>query len=188
MLSNKLTRKRRMGLVDVGTLLLRLTFGGLLAGHGAQKLFGWFEGPGLDGTTKWLGSLGVRPPRFWALLAGLSEFGGGLLTGLGFMQPIGQLGVMGAMGMATAKVHADKPIWSTRGGAELPLTNMAIAASLMLTGPGRLSLDEALGTKLPRWIALPGLAAVAAAVAVGLRTSDERPASHRMNHRAHASS
>src|SRR6476659_3987801 len=103
-------------------LCVRLTIGSLLAGHGAQKLFGWFGGHGLQGTAGWLESIGLRPGKPWAIAAGLSEFGGGLLTMLGFLNPVGSLGVAGAMGMATAKVHWGKPIWVTSGGAELAVT------------------------------------------------------------------
>jgi putative oxidoreductase len=175
MLSRKFSARKRAHLTDVGSLALRLTLGGLLAGHGAQKLFGWFGGDGFDEISKWLGSIGFRPARFWTALAGLSELGGGVLTALGFLQPLGQLGVFAAMGMATGKVHWGKPIWVNKDGAELPVTNMAIATSLMLAGPGRFSLDQVLGTKLPRWVALPGLAAVGAGIAIGLRVSAKRP-------------
>ena len=153
---------------DLAFLTLRLTTGALLAGHGAQKLFGWFGGHGFEGTAKWLESLKLQPGHLWALAAGLSEFGGGVLTLLGFLNPLGPLGVISSMSMATARVHWGKPIWVTSGGAELPLTNMAIATALLAAGPGKYSLDGALGTRLPRWVALPGLALVATAIAVGL--------------------
>src|SRR3990172_8235538 len=68
---------------DYGSLILRLALGLLLAGHGAQKLFGWFGGPGLSGVAGWLGSIGFRPALLWASVAGLVEFGGGLLFILG---------------------------------------------------------------------------------------------------------
>jgi putative oxidoreductase len=160
---------------DMAFLVLRLVSGGLLTGHGAQKLFGAFEGPGLQGTKAWLESMGLRPAPTWAFAAGLSEFGGGLLTALGLAHPIGPLGIVAAMGMATAKVHWGKPIWVTTGGAELPVTNMAVAASLMLAGPGKFSLDEALGIHIPGWVALPGLALVGAGVALGTLSSAPKP-------------
>ncbi len=75
--------------------------------------------------------------------------------------------------MATAKVHWGKPIWVTSGGAELPVTNMAVLAALMLTGPGRFSLDGALGRHMPRWLALPGLVLAVTGIGVGLWTSME---------------
>jgi putative oxidoreductase len=152
---------------DVALLVLRLTYGPLVAGHGAQKLFGWFGGLGMQGTRGMMESLGLRPPEVWGLAGAISEFGGGVLTTLGFLNPLGPLGVIGAMGMATVKVHWGKPIWSASGGAELPLTNIAGALALVLAGPGKISLDEVLGTGLPRWVAIPGLAGVAAAIYIG---------------------
>jgi putative oxidoreductase len=156
-------------MTDLAFLVLRATLGPLIAAHGSQKLFGWFEGPGLQGMAGGLESMNLRPGRPWALAAALSEFGGGALTALGFLNPIGPLGVIGAMGMATAKVHWGKPIWASAGGPELPLTNISQATAIMLAGPGKFSLDGVLGIQLPRWIAPLGLAAVAAGVAYGTR-------------------
>lgn len=156
-------------MMDIALLLLRATAGSLLAGHGTQKLFGWFGGGGLEGTSGWVESMQLRPARAWALAGGLSEFVGGSLTALGFLNPLGPIGILGAMGMATTKVHWGKPIWVTSGGAELPLTNIAIASALIIAGPGAYSLDEALGIELPRWVAIPGLAAAAVAIYLGVR-------------------
>jgi putative oxidoreductase len=75
------------------------------------------------------------------------------------------------MRMATTKVHASKPVWVTSGGAELPLTNIAVALALALTGPGKFSLDNLLGIRLPRWITLPALGVVLLGVAAGMQTS-----------------
>jgi putative oxidoreductase len=155
-------------------LILRLTLGSLLAGHGAQKLFGWFGGRGLEATTQMLDSQGFRPARPWALVAGSGEFGGGLLTALGFLSPLGPLGVMGSMIMAASKFHAGKPIWNTQGGPELPLTNLAIATALGVAGPGRYSLDRTLGTCLPRWLFIPGLAGTLAVVGYGMYLSNQQ--------------
>ncbi len=164
-------------MTDVALLVLRATLGTLVAGHGAQKLFGWFGGPGLRNTAAWLKSVELRPGRPWAIAAGASEFGGGILVLLGFLNPVGSLGVVSAMGMATTKAHWGRPIWTTSGGAELPVTNMAIATALMLTGPGTYSLDHALGTHLPRWVALPGLALVGASIAAGVWSGQRQRAS-----------
>ena len=131
------------------TLILQVVLGGLLAGHGAQKLFGSFSGPGLKGTSGFMEMLGLKPGRPWAWLAGLSEFAGGVLTLLGFLNPIGPIGVIGSMAMATITAHGGKPIWVIEGGAELPVTNIAAATALVMNGPGKWSLDRALGIRLP---------------------------------------
>src|SRR3954467_13836671 len=100
-------------MTDLGLLALRLSAGGLLAGHGAQKLFGSFGGHGLAGTAGWLESLGMKPGKRGAMLAGASELGGGLLTAVGLMGPVGPVSTLGAMGLAAGKVHWGKPIWVT---------------------------------------------------------------------------
>lgn len=152
-----------LAMKDLGLLIIRVVAGGLVAGHGAQKLFGSFGGYGLEGTAGWLSSLGLRPGRRWALAAGVGEFGSGLATALGFLHPIGPVGMLGPMSVATAKVHWGKPIWVTEGGAELPVVNIAVAVGLALTGPGRFSMDRLLGFRAPAL--LVGLAA--ASVAAG---------------------
>jgi putative oxidoreductase len=153
---------------DLGRLVLRLVTGGLLAGHGAQKLLGAFDGPGLQGTERMLESLGIHPARMWAPLAGLAELGGGVLTALGLMSPIGPLATLGSMTLATVRAHGGKPIWATKGGAELPVTNIAIALDLALAGPGRFSLDRALGIRVSRTTAALAVAATAAGIFLAL--------------------
>lgn len=153
---------------DLGLLVLRLATGGLLSGHGSQKIFGWFNGPGLKGTAAWLESMGMQPGAPWAAAASASEFGGGLLTTLGLLYPLGPIATMGAMSIATGKVHWGKPIWVTQGGAELPVTNIAAALTLALTGPGRFSLDRLFGIRLPRALVITVAAIEAVMVAIGI--------------------
>lgn len=152
---------------NLATLVLRLVVGGLMTGHGAQKLFGSFGGPGMEGTTGFMEMLGLKPGRPWAQAAGASEFGGGLLTLLGLLNPLGPLGIIGSMAMAARTAHGDKPIWVTEGGAELPVTNIAAATALMLAGPGKYSFDRALGIRLPAWVGVIGLVAVVLSVMYG---------------------
>jgi putative oxidoreductase len=153
--------------------IVRLAQGSLMAGHGAQKLFGSFGGPGIEGTSGFMEMLGMRPGRPWAYLAGLSEFGGGVLTALGLLNPLGPLGVIGAMSMATRKAHWGKPIWVTEGGAELPVLNIAVSAALMIREPDRYSLDRALGIRLPAWIGPLGLVAILLTVLYAGGADDE---------------
>ena len=162
---------------DLGVLLLRLTFGGLLTGHGSQKLLGWFGGFGLKGTAGWLESMNLKPGNLWASAASLSEAGGGALTALGLLHPLGPIATIGSMGMAGLTVHRGKPIWVTEGGAELPLTNIAIAFALLLSDPGRYSLDNALGLRVPRWLSITSSVAVLAGLAVAVNLyNSQKPA------------
>src|SRR5438552_2385462 len=156
---------------SLGLLLLRLTFGGLMMGHGAQKLFGAFDGHGPEGTGQFLESMGMRPGPFWARVAGWTEFGGGLLTALGFLHPAGPMITIAPMVTATTRAHAGKPIWVTSGGAELPVTNIAIASALTFTGPGIFSLDSVFGTRL----GFKGFALMAAGLAFGLLQANNVP-------------
>jgi putative oxidoreductase len=158
---------------SLALLIVRLVLGGLMAGHGAQKLFGFFGGHGVRGTAGWLESMGLRPGKPWAQAAGLAEFGGGVLTALGLFYPLGPLGIISAMSMATAKAHWGKPIWVTAGGAELPVVNSASAMALMLSGPGKLSLDRALGFRMPKLVGGLAMMGAATAVAYGISRRPE---------------
>jgi putative oxidoreductase len=152
---------------DLAVLILRATVGGLLAGHGAQKLFGAFGGPGPRGTAGWLESVGLRPGERWAPVAAVTEFGGGVLTALGFLGPLGPIAILAAMSMATITAHRGKPIWATEGGAELPVTNTAAALAIALNGPGRYSLDTALRLQVPAGVVAAVVLGAAGGVAAG---------------------
>jgi putative oxidoreductase len=140
--------------IALGLLILRVVVGLTVAAHGAQKLFGWFGGPGMPGWTQIVAKLRIRPAQPWAWIAALSEFGGGLLLALGFVSPLGSLAIAGAMLVAIATVHLPRGFWSTKGGYEFNLTLIAAVATLALTGPGSYSLDAALRVHLPEPISL----------------------------------
>jgi putative oxidoreductase len=159
--------------MDTALFVLRVTVGGFVTGHGLQKLFGWFGGPGLVRFTGWVESMGFRPARPWALLGSLAEVGGGMLLVLGLFSPLGSLGVMASMLTAIAKAHWPK-IWVTENGSELPLTNLAAAAAVGIAGPGAYSLDALLGTATPSSVALAALALTLAGFVAALVVSDRR--------------
>lgn len=162
---------------DFGLLILRLVLGAIFVGHGGQKLFGWFGGSGLKGTTGWMGMMGFRPSWFWGLMAALTEFGGGVLVFLGFLSPLGSLGIIAAMLIAIIKVHWSKGFWNTKGGIEFPLINLTAALALGLTGPGAFSLDATLPFRLPApWALIAGLALVVLGALAALLSQAPQPA------------
>lgn len=146
--------------MDLGLLLLRLVLGALLFGHGAQKLFGAFGGHGLEGTGGFFASIGFRPGKAMALVAGLTELGAGVLLALGLLTPLAGAGVIGTL-LVAGSVHAPKGLWGQDGGYELPLVYAVLGAVLALTGPGAYSLDAVLGLQ-------PSLTYSLGAIALGL--------------------
>jgi putative oxidoreductase len=146
-----------------GLLVIRLAIGVLLFAHGTQKLFGWYGGHGLDGTGGFFESLGHRPGRQMALLAGFSEAGGGLLLALGLLTPLGAAMVIGTMIVAAVSAHAPNGLWATNGGYELPMTYALVAAGLAFTGAGDWSVDSAAGIPFTHGWG-PGLLALFVAV------------------------
>jgi putative oxidoreductase len=142
---------------------LRAVLGATMFAHGAQKLFGWFGGHGLEGTGQFFDGIGLQPGKRSALVAGASEVGGGALLATGFLTPLGSAATIGVMTQAIESVHKPKGFFNTEGGYEFPLLVVASALALAETGPGPLSLDRALGTE--RSGTLWALAALGAGIA-----------------------
>lgn len=124
----------------LGLLLIRLVFGLTFAAHGTQKLFGWFGGYGIEGTGGFFDSIGIKPGKLNAALAGVAELVGGLLLALGLWTPFAAFLITACMVVAIAKVHGPKGYWSTAGGFEYNLAIMVVAIGLALTGPGPLTV------------------------------------------------
>jgi putative oxidoreductase len=128
-----------------GRLLARLFIGGLFIGHGTQKWFGWFGGPGLDGTAGMMSKLGLAPARANAHAASASETLGGAGIALGALTPIAAASLIGTMVTAIRTVHLKNGFWSTGGGYEFNLTLIAALLLIVDGGPGALSVDGVLG-------------------------------------------
>jgi putative oxidoreductase len=132
-------------MIDVGLLVLRLVLGVIFIGHGAQKLFGSFGGPGLKGTAQGFEQIGLRPGRLMAILAGLAEFVGGILMILGFLTPLAALVLIVVMIVAVLTVHLKNGFFATSGGYEFNLALAGMALTLLIVGAGAYSLDSVLG-------------------------------------------
>lgn len=130
--------------MNLGLFVLRVVVGLLFAGHGAQKLFGWFGGHGLSGTAGFFEGIGLKPGHLHARVAGLAEFGGGLLLALGLITPIAACALIAVMTAAVISVHWVKGLWVTGGGYEYNLVLAAAAFAVAAVGAGNWSLDRAL--------------------------------------------
>lgn len=158
--------------MEVGLLVVRVVLGSILGAHGAQKLFGWFGGHGLAGTSGWLDSMGFKPARLYATVAGLAELGGGVSLVLGLITPLGAAAVAGVMLVAIATVHWSNGFFNASGGYEFNLLIIATAIALAITGPGEVSIDRLAGWTLagPAWgVAALGISAAAATSVLALR-------------------
>lgn len=126
--------------------LVRVTAGLLLVPHGAQKLFGWFGGYGLDATGQFFSTqLGLEPGFLFALAAGLIEFFGGLFLAAGFLTRPVAAAVTALMLVAVFSVHLGAGFFWTSGGYEYPLMWGLVALAFVLRGGGAYSLDRAVG-------------------------------------------
>ncbi|RMB84274.1 DoxX family protein [Streptomyces shenzhenensis] len=140
--------------MDAGLLVLRLVAGLLIAGHGVQKVSFRLGGHGLAGGTEEFRHDGFRGGRLTAVVAGGSQIGAGLFLAAGLLTPLAAMAAMGVMTVA-GTVKRPKGLWVQNDGYEYPLVLVVVSAALALTGPGRWSLDDALGvTPWPLWVAL----------------------------------
>jgi len=163
-----LRRQQREKRMSVGRLAARAVIGGLFIGHGSQKLFGWFGGPGRAGTEGMMESLQMRPAKLHALAAGVTETAGGALLAAGLATPLAAASLTGVMATAIRKVHAPNGPWAANGGWEYNVVLIAAVTSLAETGPGAISLDRYFGIERTggRW----AVAALATGVATAFAT------------------
>lgn len=129
---------------SAGPLALRIPVGIIFAAHGAQKLFGWFGGYGLEGTGQFFGSMGLNPGYLMALLAGAAEFFGGLALVAGLLVRPAAAALAFAMLIAIFSVHISKGFFMDKGGYEYALALFAASLSLVFSGAGRFSVDRAI--------------------------------------------
>lgn len=152
--------------VNLGLLVLRATIGLLFAGHGAQKAFGWWGGPGFAGWSIAVARMRWHPVRPWALLSIMAELGGGLLLAVGLLTPLAAAVLAAETIVMIKRVHLRAGFWNSQGGIEYPLTLGLGAMALYLAGAGAFSLDQALGLSYSLLVRITALAlAILGAVA-----------------------
>ncbi|MFF1695900.1 DoxX family protein [Streptomyces sp. NPDC058257] len=151
---------------DIGLLLLRCAVGLTMAVHGSQKLFGWFNGAGLDGTAGFFASDGYSAPKTMATIAGLTETFCGLGLAIGLLTPLAGAGILGIMLNSIAMKWGNG--FFNPSGIEYDLVLLVAAVSLALAGPGRFAVDHLLPVprahRLSHGVAALALGAVSAAI------------------------
>jgi putative oxidoreductase len=158
---------------DFAAVVLRAAIGPMLIAHGTNKAFG---AGGLEGTTGWFESLGLRPAAVHARMAAATEIGSGILITLGAGNPLPSAAVVGLMATAAATDHRGKGFFVFKGGWEYTLVVGAAATALAGLGNGRWSFDRLLNRKARSGAAVAlGAAALGVASAAGLLAASYRP-------------
>jgi len=126
--------------IDVALLVLRIAVGVIMAAHGAQKVFGIWGGPGIEGFAQVMKNLNFNPPLLWAWIAGIAEFGGGILLALGILPRLSAASIAATMFVAAVFVHGKGGLFASSGGFEYPLLILLVSLSIVIAGGGKLSL------------------------------------------------
>ena len=127
-----------------GLTVLRIFVGIIFAAHGSQKLFGWFGGGGLAGTAQWMESIGLAPGTLMAVLAGGTEFLGGLALIVGLLARPAALGLTFTLLVAIFSVHIHNGLFMANNGYEFALALLGGTLAVLFEGAGKLSLDRAI--------------------------------------------
>ena len=147
-MNSALLNKVLLSKAGVAALILRAPIGLILAAHGAQKLFAWFGGYGLEGTGQWMASIGMTPGYLMALLAGSAEFFGGIAILLGLLTRPAAVVAAFTMVVAIFSVHINNGLFMANNGYEYALTLLVVLVAIAVQGGGSYSLDNLLSKKL----------------------------------------
>ncbi len=165
-------------------LIIRVIAGVALIGHGTQKAFGWFGGPGYAKLEQGFKAKGYRPVQLWTALVILGEVGGGLSLVFGFLTPLGAAGAVGAMIMAI-RTHWSKGFFNSKGGFEYPLALLAMSVAVGIAGAGAISFDQLFGTILSPLVFFILAAAAIVVDVIGILMTRPSPATAQTG-KAHA--
>ena len=123
---------------EVALLIVRVTLGSVFFLHGAQKVFGWFGGSGLEGFVKWCSTINI--PIWMAYMAAFTEFASGVSLLLGLWAEVGALGAICVMTGAIYFVHLKSGYFAQNGGYEYALNLLLFSLAIVIGGPGKLAL------------------------------------------------
>ena len=137
-----------MATTDVALLFLRMGVGLIFAVHGAQKVFGWWDGPGFEGWKAVMVRLGFKPAPAWAALSAFAELGGGLMLVFGLLTPLAATLAIGQSVVIIGASHWKHGFFNRNNGFEFPLALASGFAAVLLAGPGAVSLDAVIGFDL----------------------------------------
>lgn len=141
---NNLIKSITASQAGFGITILRIIAGITFAAHGAQKLFGWFGGYGLEGVAQWMESIGLAPGYLMALMAGSAEFFGGVALIIGLLVRPAAAVLAVTMLVAIFTVHLANGFFMSNNGYEFALALLAISVALVFEGAGKLSIDSKL--------------------------------------------
>ncbi|KJZ35981.1 MULTISPECIES: DoxX family protein [Pseudomonas] len=127
-----------------GLTAIRIVVGIIFAAHGAQKLFGMFGGYGIAGTAQYMESVGLAPGHLMAILAGGTEFFGGLALIIGLLTRPAALGLSILSLVAIFSVHIHNGLFMANNGYEFALALLGGSIAVLIEGAGKLSLDGAI--------------------------------------------
>lgn len=125
-----------------GLTAIRIVVGIIFAAHGSQKLFGMFGGYGIAGTAQYMESLGLAPGHLMAILAGGTEFFGGLALIIGLLTRPAALGLTFLSLVAIFSVHIHNGLFMTNNGYEFALALLGGSVAVLIEGAGKLSADR----------------------------------------------
>lgn len=143
-----LLKKITASSAGLDTLPVRVAAGVIFVAHGAQKLFGWFGGYGLEGTGGWMASIGLEPGVLMAAIAGSAEFFGGLALLLGLLVRPAAAVLALTMVVAIVTVHLSNGLFMANNGYEFGLALLAVSVTLAIRGAGSVSADQLISAKL----------------------------------------
>ena len=145
--------------IDTAALILRIALGATLIMHGWNHGFG---PGGLAGTARWFASIGLRPAHVHAAVSSYMELAAGAALLVGLLVPFAAAAGIGVMAVAFVTVHHANGFFIFREGYEYVSVLAFALTALVIIGPGKASLDHALGIELDGTVV--GLASAAAGI------------------------